>query len=53
MHHSTFEMLLDVPGSYTIVDHALYRVQKGAAGVLQVSGEPDPAVFDAPELDNE
>lgn len=49
---STFEMLLDVPGSYTIVDHALYRVQKGAAGVLQVSGEPDPAVFDAPELDN-
>ncbi len=50
---STFEMFLDVPGSYTIVDHALYRVQKGAAGVLQVSGEPNPDVFDAPELDNE
>jgi nitrite reductase (NO-forming) len=50
---STFEMLLDVPGSYTIVDHALYRVQKGAAGVLQVSGELNPDVFDAPELDNE
>ncbi|MBK7216619.1 MAG: nitrite reductase, copper-containing [Candidatus Promineofilum sp.] len=50
---STFEMFLDVPGSYTIVDHALYRVQKGAVGVLQVSGDPDPTVFDAPELDNE
>lgn len=50
---STFEMFLDVPGSYTIVDHALYRVQKGAAGVLQVSGEPNADVFDAPELDNE
>ena len=50
---STFEMFLDVPGDYTIVDHALYRVQKGAAGVLQVSGEPNPDVFDAPEPDNE
>ena len=50
---STFEMFLDVPGSYTIVDHALYRVQKGAAGVLQVSGEPNPEVFDAPALDGE
>ena len=50
---STFEMFLDVPGSYTIVDHALYRVQKGAAGVLVVSGEPNPEVFDAPALDGE
>jgi nitrite reductase (NO-forming) len=46
---STFEMFLDVPGSYTIVDHALYRVQKGAVGVLKVSGEPNPDVFSAPE----
>ena len=50
---STFEMFLDVPGSYTIVDHALYRVQKGAVGVLEVSGEPNPEVFDAPALDGE
>ena len=50
---STFEMFLDVPGSYTIVDHALYRVQKGAAGVLVVSGELNPEVFDAPALDGE
>ena len=50
---STFEMFLDVPGSYTIVDHALYRVQKGAVGVLQVSGEPNPDVFFAPEAEGE
>ena len=50
---STFEMFLDVPGSYTIVDHALYRVQKGAVGVLEVSGAPNPEVFDAPALDGE
>ena len=50
---STFEMFLDVPGSYTIVDHALYRVQKGAAGVLEVSGEQNPEIFDAPGLGDE
>ena len=50
---STFEMFLDVPGSYTIVDHALYRVQKGAAGGLPVRGEPKADVFAAPGLDNE
>ena len=42
---STFEMTLDEPGSYTIVDHALYRVQMGAAGVLQVSGDWNPDVY--------
>jgi len=50
---STFEMFLDVPGSYTIVDHALYRVQKGAVGVLEVSGEQNPEIFDAPGLGDE
>ena len=50
---STFEMFLDVPGTYTIVDHALYRVQKGAAGLLQVSGEPNPDIFDPPGLGGE
>jgi len=42
---ATFEMTLDEPGSYTIVDHALYRVQKGAAGVLEVSGDWNPDVY--------
>ncbi len=42
---STFELTLDLPGSYTLVDHALYRVQKGAAGLLQVSGDWNPDIF--------
>jgi len=42
---STFELHLDEPGSYLIVDHALYRTQKGAAGVLNVTGEWDPEVY--------
>jgi nitrite reductase (NO-forming) len=42
---STFEMFLDEPGSYLLVDHALYRTQKGAAGILNVTGEWDPEVY--------
>ncbi|GJM42064.1 MAG: nitrite reductase, copper-containing [Ardenticatenaceae bacterium] len=42
---STFELTLDVPGEYLLVDHALYRVAKGAAGVLQVDGPHDDAIF--------
>ena len=39
------ELKLQEPGSYTLVDHSLGRLQKGAAGVLQVEGEADPDVF--------
>jgi copper-containing nitrite reductase len=34
------EFGLDVPGSYTLVDHAIFRIEKGAVGFLQVEGEP-------------
>ena len=47
---STFEMLLDEPGTYLLVDHALYRTQKGAAGYLNVTGEWDPEVY-LPEVE--
>jgi nitrite reductase (NO-forming) len=33
------ELKLDVPGKYMIVDHALSRVERGLAGVLQVEGQ--------------
>ncbi len=36
---------LEVPGDYLLVDHSLYRVHKGAAGVLHVAGPADPDVF--------
>jgi nitrite reductase (NO-forming) len=36
---------LEVPGNYMLVDHALSRVAKGLAGVLQVEGPDNPAIF--------
>lgn len=44
------EFTVDVPGTYTLVDHALLRADKGAWGVLHVMGEADPSVFDSEEL---
>ena len=35
-----------VPGNYTLVDHALTRMERGLAGTLVVEGPPNPAVYD-------
>lgn len=40
------EFTVDYPGNYTLVDHALMRTDKGAWGVLKVTGEADPNIFD-------
>lgn len=45
---AAFEFTLDVPGEYVLVDHALYRVTKGASGILNVAGEHDPSIYDPP-----
>ncbi|MBM2810614.1 MAG: Nitrite reductase, copper-containing [Chloroflexi bacterium] len=42
---STFELRLDEPGQYLLVDHALWRVAKGALGVLMVEGAWNPSVY--------
>lgn len=34
------EFALEVPGTYTLVDHAIFRVEKGAVGFLEVEGKP-------------
>ena len=35
------------PGAFTLVDHALSRVEKGLVGHVVVEGEPlDPGIFD-------
>ena len=34
------EFQLEVPGTYTLVDHAIFRVEKGAVGFLEVEGKP-------------
>ena len=39
------EMKVEYPGHYVLVDHALSRVGKGAAAVLQVTGGKDPGVY--------
>jgi nitrite reductase (NO-forming) len=40
------EFKLDVPGRYTLVDHALFRAfNKGAVGILEVTGDENPEIF--------
>jgi nitrite reductase (NO-forming) len=39
------EFGLEVPGNYVLVDHALARLDKGAWGLLQVDGEPNPEIY--------
>ena len=37
---------VDVPGTYTLVDHAIFRAfNKGAIGILNVDGEEDPNIY--------
>jgi nitrite reductase (NO-forming) len=40
------DFTLEVPGDYVLVDHSLYRVHKGASGILHVTGEGEPGVFE-------
>jgi nitrite reductase (NO-forming) len=39
------EFKVDYPGNYILVDHALSRLDRGAWGVLKVTGEVDPKIF--------
>jgi nitrite reductase (NO-forming) len=43
------EFDLQVPGTYILVDHALSRTERGAAGYLVVEGADNPEIFSAPE----
>jgi len=42
---SVVDFKLEVPGNYILVDHALSRVERGLAGILQVEGPENPTVF--------
>lgn len=42
---SIVEFVLDVPGKYLLVDHALARMNKGAWAVLEVTGNENPDIF--------
>lgn len=40
------EFKVDVPGNYTLVDHALARAERGLVGILHVEGQPNTDIFD-------
>ena len=41
------EFKVDIPGNYLLVDHSIFRINKGAVAVLKVTGEEDPEIFRA------
>lgn len=46
------DMKMVVPGTYALTDHAIFRLDKGAVGFLNVSGPQNPEIFasdDAPK----
>jgi nitrite reductase (NO-forming) len=49
---SIVEFQVQVPGTYILVDHALFRAfNKGTLGMLKVDGPPDMAVYTGKEVD--
>ncbi|KAM5349553.1 hypothetical protein ACJ41O_006058 [Fusarium nematophilum] len=42
---SIVDLKMAVPGTYTLVDHAIFRLDKGAVGFLNVSGPQNPGVY--------
>ncbi|CAI7602490.1 unnamed protein product [Penicillium viridicatum] len=43
------DMKMLVPGTYTLVDHAIFRLEKGAVGYLNVAGEPKADIYHSEE----
>ena len=43
------DMKMFVPGTYTLVDHAIFRLDKGAVGYLNVSGKPRTDIYHSTE----
>lgn len=42
----------EVPGSYVLVDHSLFRAfNKGALGILKIEGDENKAIFSGKEVD--
>ena len=39
------DMQMLVPGTMTLVDHAIFRLDKGAVGFLNVAGKPRPDIY--------
>ena len=39
------EFTVEVPGTYITVDHSIFRIEKGALGLLKVKGKKNPDVY--------
>lgn len=39
------EFRVDVPANLILVDHSIFRIAKGAVGIISVSGEENPEIF--------
>jgi nitrite reductase (NO-forming) len=46
------EFTATVPGTYSIVDHSLGRMEKGAAGQIVVDGAANPEIFESIQAPN-
>ena len=46
------EFKVEVPGTYLLVDHSIFRIHKGVAGELVVGGDPVPDIFEPIKSDN-
>jgi len=47
------EFHVDVPGSYVLVDHSIFRAfNKGAMGILKVDGPQNKAIYSGKEVDS-
>lgn len=42
---SVVDLHMLVPGTYTLVDHAIFRLDKGCVGFLNVTGPPRPDLY--------
>lgn len=49
---ATVEFHTEVPGSYVLVDHAIFRAfNKGALAILEVAGEPNVQIYSGKQID--
>lgn len=46
------EFKVDVPGDYLMLDHSIFRVAKGAVGILSVTGDPNHSIFNPMDSSN-
>eukprot|EP00053_Salpingoeca_punica_P025317 m.16802 g.16802 ORF g.16802 m.16802 type:complete len:358 (-) comp7727_c0_seq1:1786-2859(-) len=44
---SIVEWDTSVPGNYTMIDHSIFRIEKGAIGFIKVQGEARPDIYDS------